>query len=250
MIQSNALSQWPDLMPEEDHDNEDMILLHNNLFINLVDMELQEWIANVNIFDFNALDAINLLLGKRLLYIRKDLENWIINDKKVLFYKGKNYIPQDLELRHDIIWFYYNIIASEHPEEIKTFNVMKNYYWWPELWMFVKSYVKGCEVCQQFKINRSFSNPSYNPIPGLTKLGIEPRIFWTYTRCSNQLSYLALEFNQFILYLYNYQSKDTYSARHIQCHSLHARSTLWPWHDQISQSGNHVTDYIIQFQHR
>ena len=82
----------------------------------------------------------------------------------------------------------------------------------------------------------------------VTTPGIEPRTFWTYTRCSNQLSYLALEFTQLILYLCNCQPKDTYSARHIQCHSLHARSTLWPWHDQISQFGNHVTDYIIQFQ--
>ena len=78
----------------------------------------------------------------------------------------------------------------------------------------------------------------------VTRLGIEPRTFWTYTRCSNQLSYPALEFNQLILYLCNLSTQ-----RHIQCHSLHARSTLWPWHDQISQSGNYVTDYIIQFQH-
>ena len=55
----------------------------------------------------------------------------------------------------------------------------------------------------------------------VTRAGIEPRTFWTYTRCSNQLSYLALEINQLILYLCNCQPKDTYSARHIQCHSLH-----------------------------
>ena len=60
----------------------------------------------------------------------------------------------------------------------------------------------------------------------VTRPGIEPRTFWTYTRCSNQLSYLALVFNQLILYLCNCQPKDIYSARHIQCHSLHARSTL------------------------
>ena len=59
----------------------------------------------------------------------------------------------------------------------------------------------------------------------MTRPGIEPKTFWTYTRCSNQLSYPALEFNQLILYLYNCQPKDTYSARHIQCHSLYARST-------------------------
>ena len=84
----------------------------------------------------------------------------------------------------------------------------------------------------------------------VTRPGIESRTFWTYTRCSNQLSYLALEFNQLILYLCNCQPKDTYSTRHIQCYSLYARSTLWLWHNQISQSGNHVTNYIIQFQHK
>ena len=49
----------------------------------------------------------------------------------------------------------------------------------------------------------------------VTRPGIEPRTFWTYTRCSNQLSYSALEFNRPILYLCNCQSQDTYSARHI-----------------------------------
>ena len=45
----------------------------------------------------------------------------------------------------------------------------------------------------------------------VTRPGIEPRTFWTYTRCSNQLSYLVLEFNQLILYLCNCQPKDTRS---------------------------------------
>ena len=31
---------------------------------------------------------------------------------------------------------------------------------------FIKNYVKGCGICQQFKINRNPSNPSYIPIPG------------------------------------------------------------------------------------
>jgi len=31
---------------------------------------------------------------------------------------------------------------------------------------FIKNYVKGCGTCQQFKINRNPSNPSYNPVPG------------------------------------------------------------------------------------
>jgi hypothetical protein len=33
--------------------------------------------------------------------------------------------------------------------------------------MFVKNYVQGCGICQQFKINRSPSNPAYNAIEGV-----------------------------------------------------------------------------------
>jgi hypothetical protein len=33
--------------------------------------------------------------------------------------------------------------------------------------MFVKNYVQGCGICQQFKINQSPSNPAYIAIEGV-----------------------------------------------------------------------------------
>ena len=45
-------------------------------------------------------------------------------------------------------------------------NAIKEHYWWPGMRSFIKNYVKGCGVCQQFKINRNPSNPSYNAIAG------------------------------------------------------------------------------------
>jgi hypothetical protein len=39
-------------------------------------------------------------------------------------------------------------------------------YWWPGLWTFVKNYIQGCGICQQFKINRSPLNPAYIVIEG------------------------------------------------------------------------------------
>ena len=33
---------------------------------------------------------------------------------------------------------------------------------------FIKNYVKGCGICQQFKINWNPSAPAFNPIPGPT----------------------------------------------------------------------------------
>ena len=49
-------------------------------------------------------------------------------------------------------------------------NAIKEHYWWPGMRSFIKNYVKGCGICQQFKINRNPSNPSYIPIPGPTSM--------------------------------------------------------------------------------
>jgi hypothetical protein len=169
MILADALSRRPDMIPDEDHDNEDIVLLPDNLFINLIDMELQSKIANSTDMDIDAADALKALLGQGPTHLRKDLEDWkidIFNDKNILFYQGKNYIPKDFELRKEIVEKYHNPISAGHPGEIETMNAIKEHYWWPGMRSFIKNYVKGCGICQQFKINRNPSHPSYNAIAG------------------------------------------------------------------------------------
>ena len=41
MVQSDALSRRPNLCPGEDNDNEDIIMLPENVFIDLIDEGLQ-----------------------------------------------------------------------------------------------------------------------------------------------------------------------------------------------------------------
>jgi Integrase zinc binding domain len=53
-----------------------------------------------------------------------------------------------------------------HPGELETYNGIRQNYWWPGLQMFVKNYVQGCGICQQFKINGSLSNLAYIAIEG------------------------------------------------------------------------------------
>ena len=64
MFLADALSRRPDMIPEEDHDNENVTLLPDNLFINLIDMELQQKIANSTDMDIDAADALKALLGQ------------------------------------------------------------------------------------------------------------------------------------------------------------------------------------------
>ena len=99
MVQLDALSRQPDLCPEEDNDNEDIVMLPDELFVSLID--LQERIAMADNLDGNAAEALKLLLESAPTAITTGLEDWTleeVNGRNVLFYKGKNYIPQDTEL--------------------------------------------------------------------------------------------------------------------------------------------------------
>ena len=63
MILSDALSQRLDHCPEEDK-NEEAILLPHSLFLNLLNLTLQDRISNAKDYDFNVTNTITILLEK------------------------------------------------------------------------------------------------------------------------------------------------------------------------------------------
>jgi Integrase zinc binding domain len=155
MILSDTLSKRPDHCPEEDETKEE-ILLPDNLFLNLLDINLRDRITKNKDYDFDVTRAIELLQEKGPTSIQNDLEDWKIeevNDQKTIFYKGKQYIPKDQELRRDILKLFHDHETAGHPGVLEMYNSVKQHYWWPGLRVFVKNYVKGCSICQQFKID-------------------------------------------------------------------------------------------------
>ena len=64
MILSDALSRQQDHCPEED-ENDETILLPDSLFLNLLDLTLQDKIANAREYDFDVTNAIAILLENR-----------------------------------------------------------------------------------------------------------------------------------------------------------------------------------------
>jgi Integrase zinc binding domain len=167
-IQADLLSQRPDLCPQG-MDNEDVVVLPEQLFVNLIDMELQKKIANAKNMDYNAAEAIKELLEQGPKEAKKDLIDWEVEEfegENILLYKGKNYVPIDAELHREIVRRYHDHPTAGHPGELQTFNVVKEHYWWPGLQVFIKNYVQGCGICQQFKIDRNPSKPAFIPIKG------------------------------------------------------------------------------------
>ena len=91
MTQANALSRRSDHYQKEDHDNENMILLPDNLFINLLDTELQDRILEAHDVDHNVLETLDQLLNSNISDLSKDLDGWKVEkmDKgNAIFYQG------------------------------------------------------------------------------------------------------------------------------------------------------------------
>ena len=122
MVQSDALSRRPDHCPNEDNDNDDIIVLPNDMFVNLIDTELQRRIAESDNLDENAPEALKLLLENGFTTEIKDWEVQSSNGRNALFYRGKNYIPRNDELRRDIVKLFHNHETAGKLELIMPFD--------------------------------------------------------------------------------------------------------------------------------
>ena len=177
MVQSDALSQRPGFIPDCDTNNENMTLLPKHMFLNLLDITLQDRILGLGQVDdfLEAFSITNPPFGTSDDWKLETIKEW-----NTLFYKGWNYVPDNMDLWRDILQMLHDHETAGHPGEAKTLVSVERHYWWPGLCMFVRNYVKGCNMCQQYKINWSPSHPSYTPV--LASTGTRP-----FAHCSMDL---------------------------------------------------------------
>ena len=134
MIQLDALSRRLDHCPDKDQDNQDITLLPGNMFINLIDMDLQNRIASAVDYDHDIGNILKTLLEEGPTVLKNDLSDWTMEDfngSNILFYKGKNYVPMDLKLRWDIVKLHHDHETAGHPGELEMFNSVTKHFWWP-----------------------------------------------------------------------------------------------------------------------
>jgi len=164
MIQSNALSQWPDHITDEIN-NDNIIVLPDDIFIKMIDLELQDKIKNETAKDDFFAKALQAIKEDGPLPIRSSLEEWKI-EEGMLFFKDRCYIPPHEELWREVVKWYHDSLPGGHPGHFKTLKLIQCYYWWPGMTVFVKNYVTGCAIYQQMKINTHPPSPGLIPIKG------------------------------------------------------------------------------------
>jgi hypothetical protein len=112
-------------------EEEDKVVLPDNLFINLLDTELQERILNGKELDLDIKNAIETLIKEGPTNLKNDLQDWKIEEvdgQKTIFFKEENYILKDLERRRHIVKMYHDHKTAGHPGELETYNGIRQNY--------------------------------------------------------------------------------------------------------------------------
>jgi hypothetical protein len=95
-------------------------------------------------------EALKSLKAKGPRRLLNGLLEWEEQDGLV-YYKGKLYIPNNKELRGNIVKSCHDSSAAGHPGKHGTLELVSRLYWWPQMASFVDKYVLGCEKCQRYK---------------------------------------------------------------------------------------------------
>ena len=113
--------------------------------VNVMDMDLQKQIAMAHDMDINVDETMNVLLERKPNIWKDELKDWRLeklDEGNILFFKGKNYVPKNDELREDILRMFHDHETAGHPGELETYNSVAENYWWPGLRSFVKNYAE------------------------------------------------------------------------------------------------------------
>ena len=85
--------------------------------------------------------------------IRDDSESdFHVDDKAVLWFRGRLYVPKVQELKEEILVEAHNSPFSIHPGSTKMYQDLKQKFWWNGMKRDVVEFVAKCLTCQKVKI--------------------------------------------------------------------------------------------------
>src|SRR5271168_1530065 len=85
MVQSDALSHWPDLCPDDDHDNEDKVLLSDSMFINIIDLKLKDLIVSLTDDHHIIKSVVRAFQSSEPFPVNSSKADWLIDDDGCVF---------------------------------------------------------------------------------------------------------------------------------------------------------------------
>ena len=112
IIQADNLSQRPDHAEDQEED-EEMVVLPENLFVDLIDIELADWIKEETLKDSNYVKLNQDKKAEKSIWDSKE----VVISKGNIFINGKQYIPDNIALKREIMKSYmalYHQVTQEN----------------------------------------------------------------------------------------------------------------------------------------
>jgi hypothetical protein len=141
------------------HDNEDVLVLPDQLFLNALQL--------------GGLEADVVEQQKD----KPEIDDWkmiwpIVEKDGVLLHHGCIVVPEMQTLQCQLLQQYHDHITVGHPGIHNTLQTLGQDFWWPMMWAFVMQYVKGCAMCQSTKPNTVWARCP--PLPITVAKGSHP----------------------------------------------------------------------------
>uniref|UniRef100_A0A0W0FJH8 Reverse transcriptase-rnase h-integrase n=1 Tax=Moniliophthora roreri TaxID=221103 RepID=A0A0W0FJH8_MONRR len=153
------------LIDEEENDNENIVMLPDKLFVNVINTELKTMLEEALPSDEFLQMTIESLIEKGTPPIKSSLQDWRTKGN-LLFYKDRIYVPNDPTLQRLIVKTIHEALPHGHPGQWNTIDQVQRDYWWPGMTKFIKTFVDGCAACQQMKVNTHPTRTPIQPIGG------------------------------------------------------------------------------------
>jgi hypothetical protein len=100
---------------------------------------LEELVLGAQEGQDNLMNAWQVLHPK----IHKYNDHWL--------HKQALVVVENNNLRWEVMLHFHDHTLAGHPRIFKTYQLVTQDYWWPQMKKFIAQYVKGCAICQQTK---------------------------------------------------------------------------------------------------
>ena len=94
---------------------------------------------------------------------RKNAEFSVLSDG-VLHFKRRLYIPDDAQLKEQILSEAHTTPYSVHPGATKIYKYIKEQLWWPSMKKEVAEYIARCLTCQRIKAEHQRPRGKLQPL--------------------------------------------------------------------------------------